>query len=102
MVTFGPCQRLRHLVGCRAHDGAGSLRELLLLRLPRAGTGPARDGVAPPPPPPPVNRPPSTQTTKLARPGGKQEWRFEGFAGRRPQMKTAKRRSSTPRLSCWP
>src|SRR4029077_16857396 len=42
------------------HDvRASSVRGLLLLRLPWAGTGPARDGLAPPLPPPPVHRPPS-------------------------------------------
>src|SRR5438876_9095263 len=60
MITIGPCQPRGLLVGCAAHDGADSVRGLLLLRLPRAGTGPARDGLAPPLPPPPVHRPPST------------------------------------------
>src|SRR5437870_4331867 len=62
-VTIGPCQPRGLLVGCAAHDGADSVRGLLLLRLPRAGTGPARDGLAPPLPPPPVHRPPSTSTS---------------------------------------
>src|SRR5258708_40079894 len=101
-VTIAPCQPGGLFVGCAAHDGGGWLRELLPLRLPRAGTGPARDGLAPPLPPPPVNRPPSTHTTKLARPGGKQGWRFEGFAARRPLKKTARRRLSTPPSSYWP
>src|SRR6202035_1736085 len=57
-VTIGPCHARGTLVRCPAHDGAGSLRGLLLLRLPRAGTGPARDGLAPPLPKPPVHRPP--------------------------------------------
>src|SRR5207253_9352823 len=60
-VTIDPCQFRGTLVRCAAHDGAGSLRGLLLLRLPRAGTGPARDGLAPPLPPPPVHRPPPTK-----------------------------------------
>src|SRR6266576_3159170 len=47
-VTTGPCQLRGLLVRWAAHDRADAVRGLLLLRLPRAGTGPARDGLAPP------------------------------------------------------
>src|SRR2546425_13238866 len=83
-VTIGPCQVRGLLVRCAAHDGADSVRGLLLLRLPRAGTGPARDGLAPPLPPPPVHRPPPTPITNSAPPGGKQRWRVREIAARRP------------------
>src|SRR3989442_5608392 len=101
-VTIGPCQVRGLLVRCAAHDGADSVRGLLLLRLPRAGTGPARDGLAPPLPPPPVHRPPPTQITKSARPVGEQGLRFEEFAARRPPKRITRRRSSMPPPGCWP
>src|SRR2546430_6127335 len=68
--TIGSCQAPGLLVRCPAHDGAGSLRELLLLRLPRAGTGPAPGGVAPLLPPPPLHPPPPLRRFNFSRPGG--------------------------------
>src|SRR3989441_12359989 len=86
-VTIGPCQHRGLLVRCPAHDGADSVRGLLLLRLPRAGTGPAREGLAASPPPPPVHRPPPTQQTNLGCAGGKQGRPVEGVLGRAPLLR---------------
>src|SRR6266576_6519445 len=99
-VTIDPCPAPGLLVRCPAHDGAGSLRELLLLRLSWAGTGPARDGLAPLLPPPPVYRPPPIGRLNWARPGGIRGWRFEAYAARQPLTKTARRRLSMRPPSC--